>query len=334
MSAVARNLLLPLGLACLLSTALAAGPGERAIEIPAWFASSFLDFREDVKDAAAQGKRVMLYVGQDGCPYCKRLMEANFSQRDIVALTRRRFVAIALDLWGDRETTWMDGKPRSEKELGAWLRVQFTPTLLFLDERGAVVLRLNGYQPPARLRAALDYASGAQAGGEDFARYLQRVGMKEVGGAAPEPGLFREPPVRISRRGSPTWVLFESRDCEPCAELHAAMKAEAMRAYARRLDAVRVDAFGTRSVTSAVGSAMTEAELARSLGITFTPALVFLGDDGREVFRAEGYLRAFHLESVLDYVASGAYRTEPSFQRFIQARAERERSAGRPVELW
>ena len=33
-------------------------------------------------------------------------------------------------------------------------------------------------------------------------------------------------------------------------------------------------------------------------------------------------------------VASGAYRTEPSFQRFLQAKAERMRERGEPVDLW
>ena len=52
------------------------------------------------------------------------------------------------------------------------------------------------------------------------------------------------------------------------------------------------------------------------------------------MFRIDAYLRPFHLESSLDYVASGAYRDEPSFQRFIQARAERIRARGATVDLW
>ena len=49
-------------------------PNPHAIEIPRWFSESFLDFREEVRDAAREGKRVMVYFGQDGCPYCKALM--------------------------------------------------------------------------------------------------------------------------------------------------------------------------------------------------------------------------------------------------------------------
>jgi thioredoxin-related protein len=59
-----------------LAVALLPGPAVRAGRVavrdrhPAWFATSFLDFRDEVADAARAGKRVMIYVGQDGCPYC------------------------------------------------------------------------------------------------------------------------------------------------------------------------------------------------------------------------------------------------------------------------
>jgi thioredoxin-related protein len=69
------------------------------------------------------------------------------------------------------------------------------------------------------------------------------------------------------------------------------------------------------------------------LQVAYTPTVV-LFDRGREVLRIESYVRAFHLASALDYVSSGAYRREPSFQRYLQARGERLRGRGDKVELW
>src|SRR5439155_112403 len=66
-----------------------------AIDIPPWFATTFLDFREDIADAAKDGRRLLVYFGQDGCPYCKQLMVTNFSQRSIVDKTRRQSAAHA-----------------------------------------------------------------------------------------------------------------------------------------------------------------------------------------------------------------------------------------------
>jgi thioredoxin-related protein len=151
----------------------AQAPHPFAIEIPSWFAVSFLEIPEEVREAARAGKRVMVYFGQDGCVYCRRLMEVNFRQPEIVAKTRRHFVAIALDILGDREVQWTDGRRMSEKALTRALGIQFTPTLLFLDEKGVVVARLNGYYAPRRFDAALDYAAGLAGRGQRFEEFMQ-----------------------------------------------------------------------------------------------------------------------------------------------------------------
>jgi hypothetical protein len=45
-------------------------------------------------------------------------------------------------------------------------------------------------------------------------------------------------------------------------------------------------------------------------------------------------VRPFHLAGGLDYVASGGYRKEPSFQRYLQGQADKLRERGERVELW
>ncbi|HET9651797.1 MAG TPA: hypothetical protein VFP36_06385, partial [Usitatibacter sp.] len=97
---------------------------------------------------------------------------------------------------------------------------------------------------------------------------------------------------------------------------------------------VAVDAQGDAAVTTAEGKSVTERQFARAMQVAYTPTLVFLGRDGREVFRVDAYLRPFHLASTLEYVASGAYRDEPDFQRFVQQRADRLRAQGRRVDVW
>ena len=215
-----------LAIACL---AFAAAAGARAqdaspyaIDIPPWFTESFLDFRDDVADAAKEGRRLMVYFGQDGCPYCRQLMVTNFSQRAIVDKMRRHFVAIALNIWGDRETTWIDGRMRTEKALARYLDVQFTPTLLFLDEKGSVVARLNGYWPPHRFEAALDYVAAKQERRETLAAYLARKPPEAARATLAEESFFLPPPYDLTRKpgGKPLAVVFETAHCAACDELH------------------------------------------------------------------------------------------------------------------
>jgi thioredoxin-related protein len=127
-------------------------------EVPAWFTESFLEFPQDVKEAAQGGKRLMLYFWQDGCPSCKRLKETTLADRAVVEETRAHFVPVALNIHGERELQWTDGRTMPEKALARELNIRGTPTLLFLDEKGAVVLRRLGYLPPERFIAALAQA--------------------------------------------------------------------------------------------------------------------------------------------------------------------------------
>lgn len=314
-------------------------PSPHAIDVPPWFSETFLDFREDIREAARSSRRLMVYFGQDGCPYCRELMRVNFSQKSIADATRRHFTPVALNIWGDREVTWIDGKVRSEKEFAAFLKVQFTPTLLFFDEKGGVVLRLNGYYPPHRFRVALDYVSGRHEGKMSFAEYLRRNVKETDSGRLHDQPFFMKPPLDLDRtRGpaaKPLAVLFEHKHCAACDEMHArGFRDKATLALVGRFDVARLELFGKEEVVTPGGRRMSAEQWGRDLKVAYTPSIVFFDARGKEVFRIDAYLRPFHLASSFDYVASGAYRSEPSFQRFIQARAEKIRARGGQVELW
>jgi thioredoxin-related protein len=91
---------------------------------------------------------------------------------------------------------------------------------------------------------------------------------------------------------------------------------------------------GRSALTTPDGRRLDAGAWARELKVAYTPSVVFFDDRGREVFRIEAYLRPFHLTGSFDYVASGGYREEPSFQRFLQAKAKKIQDAGGEVELW
>ena len=321
-------------LLCLLLLAAPAVLRAQAIEIPRWFTESFFDLREDVRDAAKDGKRLMLYFGQEGCPYCKALMETNFTQPKIVAKTRAHFVAEALDIWGDREVTDLGGRKTTEKEFSRSLHVQFTPTLLFFDEKGAIVARLNGYYPPHRFEAALDYVGGKMEGKESFADYMRKHEREPASATLHDEPFFMRPPYDLRRGTKPLAVIFETSYCSGCDELHReGFRRAEVREQLAKFEVARFSLGDPAEVVTPTGARMRAADWAHELGIAYTPSIVFF-DRGKEVFRVEAYVRPFHLAGSFDYVASGAYATEPSFQRFLQGRRERLRARGESVDLW
>lgn len=305
-------------------------------EKPAWFVNSFLDIREDIAEAQTQGKRVSLYFYQDGCPYCKKLLETNFALADTVQRTRDNFNVIAINMWGDREVTDLAGTLTSEKEFAKALRVMFTPTFLFLDEAGSVILRLNGYYPPHKFNAALDYAAQYKGADPDFRSYLAQVDPAPSSGKLHTDASFLSVETDLARRVSdkPLLVLFEQKDCAPCDELHQDIfKRPESLALLARFDVVLFDMWSGQPVRRPDGRQGSVADWARELGVQYAPSLVFFDADNREVFRTEAYLKAFHIQSAMDYVASGAYLEQPHFQRYIAARADDLEAQGIHVDL-
>ncbi len=305
-------------------------------EKPEWFANSFLDIRDDINEAAAANKRVLLYFYQDGCPYCKKLLDTNFALADTVRRTRDHFEVIAINLWGDREVTDLTGAVTTEKEFARALRVMFTPTLLFMDEQGGVVLRLNGYYPPHLFNAALDY--GAKHSGSDpgFREYLAETDPAPSMGVLHSDPSFLSPGMDLAARnsGKPLLVMFEQKDCAPCDELHAdILQRPEARVQLARFDIVLLDMWSQDSLRRPDGKTGSVTDWARELDVKYAPTLVYFDTGNKEVFRTEAYLKAFHILSSMDYVASGAYREYPEFQRFISARADELEAQGITVEL-
>jgi len=167
-----------------------AATAPQEVPAPSWFKPSFLDFRDDVREAATAKKHLMIYVSLNGCPWCKRLVEVNFRDKTIVERMQKNFEAIEINILGSSETVWLDGARATEKELATRLKIRTAPTLMFLDERGAVVLQLNGYYEPQRFLLALDYVNNRDYRAQpDFQAYLKSRGL-----AADE---------RASRTGTP-----------------------------------------------------------------------------------------------------------------------------------
>jgi thioredoxin-related protein len=264
-------------------------------------------------------------------------MNTSFTQKEIVDKLAKHFVAIGFDLFGAREVTWFDGKARSEKELAKLLKVQFTPTVLLLDEKGGIIARINGYYPPHRFSAALDYSALRLEKTRDFAEHMRGVPQTGASATFNEQPFFIKPPFDLRRKpgGKPLAVLFESRHCAPCDELHKeGFKREATQAALARFDVARFALGGKDMLTTPDGRSSSAEAWGRQLKIAYTPSVVFFDERGKEVFRLEAYLRPFHFASSFEYVGSGAYRKEPEFQRFLQHKAEAMRERGEKLELW
>ncbi|MFW2374650.1 MAG: thioredoxin family protein [Gammaproteobacteria bacterium] len=304
-------------------------------EQPSWFKNSFLDINEDIQEASEAGKRLMIFFYQDGCPYCKKLLEDNFGQRDISEKTRSHFDVTTLNIWGDREVT-VGGATLSEKQFAEKMKVMYTPTLLFFNEQGKAVLRTNGYYDPGKFNAALDYVLQHRDQHETFRAYLERATPAPAKGVIHREVESVTAPYNFNQLNSSRHllVMFEQKQCNSCDELHQDILSRAeSRALLKTLDVAVLDMWSDDKMTRHDGQSIKIKDWAKQLNIQYAPSLVYFNPQGEEVFRAEAYLKAFHIQSIMDYVSSGAYKTQTNFQRYIEDRADKLRAQGIEVDI-
>lgn len=311
--------------------------GARTAEKPDWFKESFLEFEEDVSEAAAAGRRVMLYFHQDGCPYCARLVEENFADPDLKDYIIQHFDGISLNMWGDREVVSVSGRNFTEKTFAAALKVQYTPTLIFLDERGQVALRLNGYYPPDDFRAALRYVAQKLEKQISFAEYRLENKDGAPGNLIDEDFYLAETDLGrlLQKHDRPLAVYFEAANCAECETMHRRiLRDPATRKLVQQASNVQLDINSQQPLITPDGRQVTARQWAEELGIAYTPSLVFFDTDGKEVMRIDAFLKTFHFQSVYAYVLEKAYLDTPQFQRYISARADHIRESGHDTDIW
>ena len=224
----------------------------------------------------------------------------------------------------------------SEKELATRLQVRFTPTILFFDEKGATALRVNGYYPPHQFLAALRYVAEKQESNTTFREYFAKLAPPPAKGALHRQAFFAKPPYDLTKKpkGKPIAVFFEQKDCAGCDSMHKdVLSRPATLKQLKRFQVIQLDRWDSTPVLTPSGRKTTAREWADELDIVYLPTMV-LFDAGKETIRADAYLKEFHIQSVLDYVASGAYRRQPNLQRFIRERADRLREQGVVVDIW
>lgn len=164
--------------------AAAAELGDDGLHKTAWQRDTFRDMRDDLAEANAEGKRLLIMFEQRGCIYCTRMHQEVYPDPQIDALLRERFFVVQLNLFGDVEVTDFDGTALPEKEMALRWGVMFTPTLMFLPEAvpegttaaRAAVATMPGAFGKGTTAALLSWVlEHGYASGEHFQKYLART---------------------------------------------------------------------------------------------------------------------------------------------------------------
>lgn len=307
--------------------------------LPNWFKATFMDFSEDLEEANKNNRHIMIYFHQNGCPYCAKLVRDNFHDRALVTKLQKNFDAIEINMFGNRDLSDWNNKDFTEKEFSTYMKVQFTPTLIFLDAKGKIVLRLNGYQSIDKMHVILDYVASKNYLKQSYAHYINDL-KKNKTGALNADSIFEPSPHLLTRNQSmPAQkylaIFFEEPNCTECDFFHKnLMPLKQTQTYLKQMQVVRFNMLSDEKLITPAGKRTTAKAWYDALKLTYTPAIVFFDKVGTEIIRKDAYFKRFHLHSIMDYVLTGAYKTQPNFQRYISHRSDELRKQGVEVDIW
>lgn len=180
-----RRTLLGMATALLALPAFAATLGDDGLHKTDWMRDTFKDLREDLEEANAEGKRLVLFFEQRGCIYCTKMHEEVFPREEVSSYISDNFFVVQLNLYGDVEVTDFDGETLSEKDMARKWGILFTPSIMFLPEQvedgvpapqAAVAVMPGAFGPGTTLDMFTWVAEKRYDldNGEDFQRYHAR----------------------------------------------------------------------------------------------------------------------------------------------------------------
>lgn len=323
----------------LLSSAAAKSPGQligdAEVIIPDWFKTSFLDFREDAEEAADDDRHLLIYFHIHGCPYCQKMLDDNFRGEANKALVQASFDSVELNMHGSREVVFDQDKTLSEAKLTKALGVRYTPTILFMNAKNQIVMRLNGYRSPREFRQVLNYVSEKAYLESDFPSYRDKNISKAIYELKPHKMYKRTRNLQqLIAKGGPVAILFEDSSCDACEIFHKEVfNVPEIQKELSDYTVVRLDAADTSQIIDDLGNKTSPKAWLAKLGISYRPAML-LFNEGKSRERVTGLLKSFHYQQLLQYVSAKHYTRFSSWSLYMTHRLKALIESGETVNVW
>lgn len=148
-----------------------------------FFDSKLGNFQEELVEAKRQGKQgIMLFFEMDDCPWCARMKSTIMNQSEVQDFYHQHFLTFPVDTNGDTAMTDFAGRETLEKTYALENRVRATPTILFFDLSGNLLVRHTGPTKDAsEFMLLARYVIEGGYKGKPFAKYKQDSKQEQAG---------------------------------------------------------------------------------------------------------------------------------------------------------
>ena len=306
--------------------------GASPHNMPEWFKDSFMDLNEDVEEAKEEDKHVMLFMTLKFCPYCTKMLNSNFIEgATLQPYIQKHFDVIGIDIRGSKEISVTEDLILTEKEYAKHLNVQYTPTILFLNQSNEVVVRINGYRSNENFKYILEFVKNKEYKNMSLTEYLEKVKNKTFY-TLKKNNHFKDI-SDLSKVNGPLAVIFEDGSCTQCDYLHNnTLKNKDVISELNKFSVVRFDASSHKKIVTPNGKITTPSQWAKDLLLDYRPGIV-LFNDKQEQARIDALLYSFHFKELFRFVSAKEYKTYQSFLDYLKVRQQELLKKGIDIDI-
>jgi len=309
--------------------------GGVEVVFPDWFKESFLDFRDDAEEAGDEGKHLLLFFHVAGCPYCKKMLDDNFTGGENAKTIQADFDSIHIDLKGSKEIAFNEKMTVTEADLGRALGVHYTPTILFMSADNKVVARLNGYRSPREFKQVVNFVKEKAYKNTDLAAYRQKHLNDSVYTLKPA-AIYQQTMdlQKLSKQDKPLMLLFEDKTCDECERFHKEiLDLKETRKILEKYNLVRLDALSDAEIIDPEGNKTTAKAWLKKRNISYRPAVV-LYSEGKEIDKVTGLLKSYHFQQLLNFVAEKKYNEYDTWLGYLGEQSKKILESGKDIDIW
>ena len=307
--------------------------GGKVSELPEWFKDSFLDIAEDVEEAKDENKHLMLYMHLTGCPYCYKMVEEGFKNNTNTQIIKDNFDVVAINIRGNKEVALSEDLTMTEEEVRNHYKVNFTPTIVFLDQNNKLVYKVNGYRSVENFKHILNFVKTRAYQNTTLAEFIwQQKRTKHY--LFKDHSSFQSITDLSAKRDKPLLVLFEDQYCVMCNRLHNGhLKNPEILKELDLFDVVRFNAESDQAIIDVDGNKTTPSQYVKKLGLVYRPGIVMF-DQGVEVMRIDALLYTYHFSGHLRYIGERHYKQYPdSVYDYLRVYRQAILDAGQDIDL-
>lgn len=313
--------------------------GTAEVEMPNYFKESFLDFREDAEEASDAGKHMLVFVDIKGCPYCAKMLKDNFTTSEKKGgnseFIQANFDSIHLNILGSRKVAFNKETEVTESDLAKALKVNFTPTLLFMDANNKVVARVNGYRSPREFKQVLNFVKEKAYEKTDFPSY-RSAHLKDSVYTLLDHENFTQITnfQKALKANKPLAILFEDKTCDECDRFHKeVLDLPETKTLMKQFNFVRLDALSDKALIDTDGNKTTAQAWLKKEGISYRPTVLFYSE-GKQIEKLTGLIKSFHFQQLLSYVANKKYNEFANWVDYGEEYSTKILETGEDIDIW